>query len=211
MAKNNELVMCFPDNILWEWNIPISDELHSLFIKPEEFALDKIIPQDKLSFVARGLCEDNDQLRQVIPYNLIAKGNLILAYQRASKGGDARLQSKWSIGIGGHISVADVILDEKEVGVDVVQTINYACKREIEEEIGWEPTQPTSGLGFIRMGATPVDRVHFGIAQLWELPNGVDLKISSEIAHFGFMSPEEIDKLDLELWSRSILDKFVKK
>ena len=75
-------------------------------------------------FVERRHAETDATLKQIIPYCVVVRGGDVFLTRRTSKGGDARLFGKRSIGIGGHINPVD--------GADVLA---LGLRREIEEEL----------------------------------------------------------------------------
>ena len=59
-------------------------------------------------FVPRPAAEENEALKQLIPYFLIVHGDRIWCYVRGKKSGETRLVAKASMGIGGHINNQDL-------------------------------------------------------------------------------------------------------
>lgn len=75
--------------------------------------------------------ELNFDEKQVIPYVVIKNGDKIFVTRRI--GGDERLVGKLSIGQGGHIDRADIVMDEGFVDVD--KTCEKCINRELLEEL----------------------------------------------------------------------------
>lgn len=117
------------------------------------------IPFIDFKFVDRAICEDPaNGFFQLIPYVSfssmdVAEGRLsFVMYRRPSKGeGEERLQGNASFGFGGHIdSENDLVFSEKVVNEegdtvykmsleDIKQTCMTCAKREMTEEVGFDP------------------------------------------------------------------------
>lgn len=157
-----------------------------------------------LSFRPRFDVEFDPSWKQVIPYTYITTLNrgTVLAYQRASKGGEDRLASKWSIGFGGHINPIDDSQGR-------AQMLDLATKRELQEELTFcVPYDAPETVGFIYRDDTPVDRVHVGVARRVAYPGALeDIGHSDEIAALKWMTLSELADFPMEGWSEDILVK----
>ena len=80
----------------------------------------RLNPQDYLSaflkpgiarFIDREIAEQSPQYKQIIAYAIFCHDGRVLSYARTSKGNEARLHDKYSLGIGGHINPVDGIAD----------------------------------------------------------------------------------------------------
>jgi len=82
-----------------------------------------------VSMEDRFYCEDNPNLRQLLPYISVFdyEGNM-LAYQRPYSGDEAKLHAKWSIGFGGHV---DTLRKARQSWVDYI--VDNAVRELIEE------------------------------------------------------------------------------
>ena len=58
-------------------------------------------------FMPRDEAEQRPDYKQIIPYVILRRGDEVFVTRRLSKGGEARLHGKISIGIGGHINPVD--------------------------------------------------------------------------------------------------------
>ena len=58
-------------------------------------------------FMPRDEAEQRPDYKQIIPYVILRRGDEVFVTRRLSKGGEARLHGKISIGIGGHITPVD--------------------------------------------------------------------------------------------------------
>ena len=59
-------------------------------------------------FMPRDEAEQRPDYKQIIPYVILRRGDEVFVTRRLSKGGEARLHGKISIGIGGQIGRAHV-------------------------------------------------------------------------------------------------------
>lgn len=167
--------------------------------------------------VTRDICEDpNNKFLQIIPYVVFytprhAEGKLLFAhYKRASKGTEERLQSKSSIGFGGHIDVLEEIKCATSYVAedttthftmsrqDLIDTCLAAAKREVTEELGGDilaaiGTQLDFNEAAFFMGdqREPVNQVHVGLGLPVRLTNEQFDKFFAEAK----ITPEEIEAL----------------
>jgi predicted NUDIX family phosphoesterase len=106
-------------------------------------------------FVERERAERTPIWKQVIPYCVVAADGEVLLTRRRTKGGEARLHDKLSIGIGGHINPVD-----RAEGVDLLLA---AARREIEEELEVRGEYGLRLVGFLNDDSNPVGAVHLGL------------------------------------------------
>lgn len=112
-------------------------------------------------FIPRNLAEQDESLRQIIPYMIAIKGDgLVLLMRRTKRQGEKRLHDKYSLGIGGHINDSD--------SNDPVEAFFNGKHREFEEEVDADVLDERY-LGIINDTSTEVGRVHLGIAYLLKL------------------------------------------
>jgi predicted NUDIX family phosphoesterase len=160
------------------------------------------------SFIPRSLCETDESWRQVIPYivgNSMDEG--IFTYTRATKGDEARLHKRRSLGIGGHISIGDANGEGGRKG------FLAGMRRELKEEILYEKQGSClQWYGFINDPSDSVGRVHIGIVGLLHVKTGPILPAPGN-DHFEdckCMSYSEVINCDdLESWSRYVRDAIV--
>lgn len=132
--------------------------------------IEHVLDEGQVWVGPRPVLEEDFDFVQPIPYIVIRDGNRVLAYERGSAGGDARLHSKVSIGFGGHVDVADAVITGDGI-IDLRRTMIAACVRELEEELGItitghravDPEKLCAWSHVISSNATPVDRVHVGL------------------------------------------------
>lgn len=154
------------------------------------------------------------QYLQVIPYYVFENRGRYLRYVRPVSGNDDRLHGKVSIGIGGHVDLADAFIDNNGM-INLEKTLEKAGKRETEEEIGLDIQESSfSYVGTIYATDTEVDKVHLGIVGICHLDDESALSISrtEEIGVHDFKTFDEIQaeveggEKFLETWTRLIIE-----
>lgn len=108
------------------------------------------------TFRPRGMMEYDPTFKQVIPYLIFRFNNQLFVMQRKKEARETRLQSLYSIGIGGHIRQEDI--SEKNI-------MSWA-HREFHEEVCYQGALTTHFLGIINDDSNEVGRVHIGAIYL---------------------------------------------
>jgi len=131
-----------------------------------------------LWFGPREVLEYKPEFKQIIPYVVVANNNnRILIYKRSAAKGDKRLNSLYSIGLGGHIKISDLEISSftpNKQFINLNALLFSAMKRELNEELPIDEcfvdNKTTSVLGFINLESKidytkdiNVNDVHFGI------------------------------------------------
>ena len=152
-----------------------------------------------ISFRPRDTVEEDPSFKQLIPYCIFRHEGKIFYYTRGSKGGEQRLHSKRSIGIGGHISSED----EAKAG----STYREGMQREIDEEVTMETNYTEHCVGLINDDETEVGKVHLGIVHVFDLELPKVLPREESIIETGFDSPEKLlqELEQFETWSQICL------
>jgi predicted NUDIX family phosphoesterase len=152
-----------------------------------------------LSHGRRGDVENDPSFKQLIPYVILASGEWIFQYRRGAGGGEARLRSQRSIGIGGHISEEDC-----QAGANPYRV---GLSRELAEEVEIASPRVERDLGFIYDPSTVVGQVHLGVVHLWELAEPKARALESALHDASFQRRSELlASLDeFETWSRLAL------
>lgn len=172
----------------------------------------------------RPVLEMSPEFVQPIPYIVVRDGDEVLSYVRSAKGGEARLHDKVAIGFGGHVDVADAVINAAGE-IELKATMQKAALRELEEELGI--TLPAELLNdypelltythVIHSQATPVDEVHIGFVvtvDLSVLPSA-EFQYEDAIADAKKMTPAELkrrstcggdDQIELETWTGLVVD-----
>ena len=135
---------------------------------------------------------------QVASYTLIRRDGRVLAYTR-SKGGDARLSLRRSIGVGGHVEPRDDAYAGNFgflFAGGPVQEVAAACAwRELCEEIGGDarilPTVPRVR-AYIYDPSDDVGRVHLGVVCVSDAPPGWEPITNGEILSHCWVTPEPV-------------------
>jgi predicted NUDIX family phosphoesterase len=152
-------------------------------------------------FIDRGIAENDETLRQLIPYVLMRQQGKFLLLRRTKKQQERRLHGKLSLGVGGHINLND--------GSTPWQAFLKGMEREIHEEVNVEVLQ-LSYMGLLNDTSSPVSRVHVGLVYLAEV-RFLGLN-EPDMFDFWFVDLTEIEQRreELEGWSKLALD-FLKK
>jgi len=152
-------------------------------------------------FIDRDIAENDETLRQLIPYVLIRQHEKFLLLRRTKKQQERRLHGKLSLGVGGHINLND--------GSTPWQAFLKGMEREIHEEVNVEVLQ-LSYMGLLNDTSSPVSRVHVGLVYLAEV-RFLGLN-EPDMFDFWFVDLTEIEQRreELEGWSKLALD-FLKK
>jgi predicted NUDIX family phosphoesterase len=151
-------------------------------------------------FVARHAAEQDESLKQLIPYFLICHGDQIWSYTRGKQSGEDRLVAKVSIGIGGHINHLDENLFE--------DIYSRAATRELEEEVSIPGGYTQQIVALLNDETTPVGRVHLGVIHVLRTSATEVRKREGVITDAGFRSRAELLALRnrMESWSQICLD-----
>jgi len=159
-------------------------------------------------FKDRPFAETDTSHKQVIPYAIITSEGRYLTYER-SGGNEARLDKKYSIGVGGHINPEDHCSDWRRV-------VYFSVLRELDEELCVLEKGcrfPVSNLvydklkikGVLYDDSDAVGQVHVGLILHAELePEFVStIQMLSEGKNLTWMAPWELYELGdrLEGWS----------
>ena len=163
--------------------------------------LDPILRSDRLSFQPRSRMETDPSYKQLIPYVVLQwndpKGQAhVFAYTRGGGGGEARLHTKRSIGIGGHISREDA-----GAGSDPYQT---GMHRELAEEVRLESAYTETCEGLIYDPSNEVGQVHLGVVHRFVLESPHVTSNEDDLTDGGFVPIDEL-KQQLEhlgTWSQ---------
>lgn len=152
------------------------------------------------SYRPRNEVEEDPSFKQLIPYCIFRSGGEIFHYTRSKQQGEARLHSKRSIGIGGHISSID------QNGQ--AEVYREGMWREIGEEVHLEGKWTERCVGLINDDETEVGRVHLGVVHIFDLEAPQVRAREQSIIHSGFANPAELVRsLDqFETWSQICLN-----
>ncbi|WP_411827497.1 NUDIX domain-containing protein [Luteolibacter sp. AS25] len=145
-------------------------------------------------FMDRAEAEEDPSHKQLIPYCIFKCGDRVLHYTRGKAGGESRLHSKISVGVGGHINPVDVGVGN--LGAAVYYT---AVQREIDEELDIQCDYEMRVIGLLNDESNPVGQVHLGVVHLVELESE---EVSSREDALTDLSWATVDELNGELYER---------
>ncbi len=151
-------------------------------------------------FLPRALVEDDPSLKQIIPYLIIRHGGQIFLFQRSARGGEPRLQGRYSIGVGGHVAREDT------GGAD--DFLLAGLRRELEEELIVAGPWWARHVGVLNDDQTPVGSVHFGVVYVVETERPA-IRVREEDRLSGRLATAaEVRAAHewMETWSQLILD-----
>ena len=169
------------------------------FSSNTEQYINKLLDPANTSFRPRNEVEEDPSFKQLIPYCIFRHEGQIFQYKRGKKGGEGRLHSKRSIGIGGHISSTDRLSGDRRY--------SEAMHREIEEEVFLESGFTDHCVGLINDDETPVGKVHLGIVHIFDLDAAKVRSREESILETGFAPPAELLQVadQFETWSQICL------
>lgn len=219
MTENKEKVLVIPKVAACPGGVPL-----------DTIDMVELIDQNSF-FMDRELAEVDERYVQIIPYVIIRfldedskneeynSSDYIFLYQRLKKSSEARLHSKFSVGIGGHINPIDVG-DDPPSYTDVIK----AAIREIHEEIQLEDDEHDDRISeellypfedpFIYDDSNEVGKVHLGIIFTYEA-NSKNVNIKETTKMEGkFVSLKELETLrenrdQFENWTNIALDRIL--
>lgn len=165
-------------------------------------------------FLPRREVEDDPSLQQVIPYALVTHAERILLVRRASRGGDARLRDRHSIGLGGHIEPVDLPPGFSPGEPDPVSfrlLVERALARELEEELEIGAPSRAELLGLLKDDSNPVGAVHVGLVFRVRLEAPVVSVRETERLAGALVPPDELARHrdTLESWSLLLADRIL--
>ena len=156
----------------------------------------KIIKENQ-EFLPRSLMELDFDYKQIIPYLIFNYEDKYFLMQRKSKASETRLQSKFTLGIGGHIRKSDLSSD----------SILDWSKREFYEEVRYSGNLEVFPLGILNDDSNAVGKVHLGFAFLLKGDNP-NISVNSELKSGILVSKEEcrLYKDKMESWSQLVFN-----
>ena len=162
--------------------------------------IDALLNPENYFFEPRATAEEDESLKQIIPYYLIRHEGRIWVYVRGKQGGEGRLISKASMGVGGHINDED--LGE---GVDVYR---QGAERELNEEVQLPSGSRDRIVALLNDDSNPVGRVHLGIVHLLDVSEDSVTSNESALLESGFKTLDELHEMRdmFETWSQVCLD-----
>jgi predicted NUDIX family phosphoesterase len=152
-----------------------------------------------LEYRPRPDAENDPTFKQLIPYAVLRFGDQLFHYRRGQLGGEARLRALRSVGVGGHISLAE--------DAQSADPYRAGMLRELNEEIEIRAKYREQILGLINDDSTPVGSVHLGVVHLLELDAPAVAPRESGLMDAGFAPITQLaaDAGRFETWSQFVL------
>lgn len=153
----------------------------------------------------RPVLEETEEFRQIIPYIVLQYGSEFIRYTRTPAGGEVRLHGRTSVGLGGHVDLADVATSGE--AIDLVRTLENAADRELLEELGDVEILSKEWVGLLVENDSAVGRVHIGMIGLWRLRSFPAAIAEDAIGEVSSSSLSDLmaDVERLETWSAMLL------
>lgn len=152
----------------------------------------------KWTWLPRQQAETDEGHLQLIPYVLLQNSRGDLWHYRRT-GGDARLQERLSVGVGGHIEVGDGTTDLPAIAA-------ASALRELREELSdVSPVEIALPIAWLYEGESAIGRVHIGWLYVlpWKSVEDPLPRPGEPMENRGFLAPGLIlDDPRFELWSR---------
>jgi predicted NUDIX family phosphoesterase len=148
-------------------------------------------------FIARQVAEVDPTYKQIIPYLIFCHDKRYFLMQRQAHASESRLQSKFSLGIGGHIRQEDL---------NAHSLIEWSS-REFQEEVSYDGSYDIKPLGIINDDSNPVGQVHVGFVFLLtgDSPN---IMVKSELKSGQLFTLQECKHYfnRMESWSQIVFE-----
>ncbi len=164
----------------------------------------------------RAVIENDYRFKQLVVYSIIKSYDTYLTYKRTQKTGEKRLRKKYSLGVGGHVNIADRTQQTLFENYHVEDFIMQAVWREINEEIVIKSKIKSKPqlLCFINDDSDDVGKVHFGTIWLLHICSPeVSGRTSEGIGRLTFNDLKYLktQKKFFEKWSQLMIDYFTAK
>jgi len=168
----------------------------------------ELLRPENVSFLPRDKAEQDPEFKQLIPYMIFcctdpAGQTSVFRYVRGKGQGEARLHSKASVGIGGHISLID-----HSAGGEMQDLYREGMRRELAEEVVLESEFTECCVGLINDDLTEVGKVHLGVVHRFDLVEPNLRSNEPDLIECGFVPVEVLlkDLTAFESWSAICLE-----
>jgi len=164
--------------------------------------LQALFAPEVAGFMVRSEAEVDPAFKQIIPYVIFRSNASVFCYTRGKAQGEARLHSKRSLGVGGHVDEADAD------GRATLDAYEIALRRELDEEVAVSSPGTLRLVGLINDDATPVGRVHLGVVHLFDLERPEVSPREDGLAEAGFVRVADLadQRERFESWSQFCFD-----
>ena len=151
----------------------------------------------KKEFLPRSLMETDPTYKQIIPYLVFMHDNKLFLMQRQAKASETRLQSKYSLGIGGHI---------REEDIQDADIVSWA-RREFHEEVIYNDDFTVEPLGILNDDSNDVGKVHVGFVYLLR-GSSANITVQEELKSGTLLTIEECAAFydRMETWSQIVFN-----
>jgi predicted NUDIX family phosphoesterase len=159
----------------------------------------EVFKPQNLLYIDRDVAEKDFNYKQIIPYCIFTKGDLVFVYERSKSGSETRLHNLLSIGVGGHINPCDG---------NSVEAVNSACKREIMEEVSFLTEDQITPIALINDDSDEVNSVHFGVVYHIKLnQDSIFIPVDKALSNGTFKTFDELllDESRIEKWSKLVI------
>jgi predicted NUDIX family phosphoesterase len=173
------------------------------FYRVEQHELIAQLEEAGLWLGPRAHLETDERYWQLIPYVALINNDRVLSYRRSKKGGEKRLEGQWSVGIGGHVELQDIVVGTNRINLS--ETLMRAAVREVSEELDGVHAERRRWLGVVVDNDAAVGRVHLGIVAEWRAEHREIQSADEAVSDVWFERPNTLYGGDLESWSRMIL------
>lgn len=168
---------------------------------PQDY-LEAFLKPGVARFIDRSTAEESPEYKQIIAYAIFCHEGKVLSYARTSKGHEARLHDKYSLGIGGHINPVDGLAEN-------LSTYLAGVEREIREEIRFSGNARQQLYAVINDDTNEVGSVHLGIVHRFDLDSDAVEPNEKTLDRLAFRSLDELSGElypKLETWSAICVD-----
>lgn len=207
----HERIICFKRDILSKY--PLTKKV----FYEEELWKDII---NNLRILPRSEAEKEYRYKQLVVYALVKAGDTYVMYRRTKRSAEEKLRHKFSLGIGGHVNVADRNQHEllahlkshnHESSMDF---IIRGVWREINEEVDIQSTKVKNPdlICFINDDSNAVGLLHFGLVWLLEIEKPRAIRKGKGIGKIEFRDLRFLkrNQSGFESWSRLLIDFLVR-
>jgi predicted NUDIX family phosphoesterase len=171
--------------------------------------LPRLLQPQHMSYRPRAEMEKDPTFKQLIPYVLFRHTTpegvvTLFQYTRGKGQGEARLHSKRSVGIGGHISSDDAAV----TAAANLSVYDEGMRRELSEEVHINTGYESQLAGLINDDLTEVGKVHLGVVHIFDVATPAVAPREADICDAGFRPVSELlAELDrFETWSKICLE-----
>lgn len=198
---NGEQVLVFDSKIMKDFFGPVIVGVNNV-----KSCLDAIKRRGNIRFELRCIAEEDETMKQVIPYVVLRDKSNVFSYLRGASSGEDRLKRLRSIGVGGHINMCDVNLED----INLFDAISDGAVRELKEEVSGFGRE-LEYIGLINDDSNDVGKVHLGVVMENKLHGINPLSVESAVKCTSFMNVLITEKTDLEYdslepWSKFAFD-----